>query len=40
MSELKLRQRLLLLSRNMAAFMSSSGRWKRNGIMKANPLTQ
>ena len=42
MSELQLRQILLVLRSNMAAFISSSGRWKRNGSLKdrENPLMQ
>ena len=40
MSELQLWQILLVLSRNMAVFMSSSGRWKRSGIVKEYPVTQ
>ena len=40
MSKLQLRQIVLVLSRNMAVFVSSSGRWKRSGITKENPLTQ
>ena len=33
-SELQLWQILLVLSSNMAALSSSSGRWKRNGNLK------
>ena len=40
MSELQFWQIVLVLSRNMVVFISSSGRWKRSGIMKEKPLTQ
>ena len=40
MSKLQHRQITLILSRNMAAFMSSSGRWKRSGIIKQYWLAQ